>query len=627
MRGRLRLPLALVLAAILGILVLATSATVFLVEWQLARHLTLELSNRRVVGVIEQIDRGIRNDLDPTTHLVNDLSDILAKGDLDLNDEPRIKGWLLAALAGRQHLSTVSVTRSDLVNFRVSRTEDGHVIYVRSDLSENTPALQRLAAMRARSDTYWGELIYVPELHQPIINARRAVFKDGHLLAYVAVAVTAGQLSDLVTQVASSSVETPFVLYGDNRVLAHARLKGMFPNLTPANPLPTLDAVGDPVLAHLTQGRPVSNYESAGRHGIDVREVPVGGGAIVMTRALEGFGDTPWTIGAWIPDAVVDQQMAPLKQGAIIGGAAVLVSVLLALLLGRLMAWPIKAATAGATAIATLETQDVKPLKSSPVRELHEQARAFNALLSTIRAFETYVPKSLVRRLINMGGIGQIASRERDLTIMFTDVAGFTRIAERLPAARVASILNRHFAMLDHHIEDEGGTIDKFMGDGLLAFWGAPERLKHRARRACRAALAIEATLQTENDRRRQEGVPTLRVRIGLHCGPTVVGNIGAPSRLNYTVVGDTVNVAQRLEALGKDLPGRRDATIVVSEAIVADAGAGFVFERLGSVTVRGRAKPITAFSLLGRAPVEVAAPSAGPGQEAETMPAPPDRA
>ncbi|SNB63526.1 Adenylate cyclase, class 3 [Arboricoccus pini] len=611
MRGRLRLPLALVLAAILGILVLATSATVFLVEWQLDRHLTLELSNRRVVNVIEQLERGIRNDLAPTTRLVDDLAAIISDRDLDLNDEGKIKGWLLTTLAGRPHLNTVSLTRPDLVNFRVSRTEEGQIIYVRTDISDNAPAKQRLAAMRARSETYWGELIYVPELHQPIINARRAVFKDGRLLAYVAVAVTAGQLSDLVSQVASSSDETPFVLYGDNRVLAHANLRAMFPHLTPANPLPALDAVGDPVLAHLTEGRPVSNYALAGRQGIDVEEVPIRGGAIVMTRVLQGFGDTPWTIGAWVPDAVVDRQMEPLKQGAVIGGAAVLVSVLLALLLGRLMAWPIKAATAGATAIATLETQDVKPLKPSPVRELDEQARAFNALLSTIRAFETYVPKSLVHALINMGG--QIASRERDLTIMFTDVAGFTRMAERLPAARVASLLNRHFAMLDQHIEDEGGTIDKFMGDGLLAFWGAPERLKHRARRACRAALAIEATLQQENDRRRQEGVPPLRLRIGLHCGPTVVGNIGAPSRLNYTVVGDTVNVAQRLEALGKDLPGRREATIVVSEAIVNDAGSGFVFERLGSVTVRGRAKPVTAFSLLGRAPIEAAAPAASP--------------
>lgn len=600
-RGRLRFPLSLVLATILSVTVLATSSIILVVEWRIAQKLTGDLLNSRAIAVLDQLERGMRADLDPTVRLVDDLSADLADGTVRLDDEAMVRAWLMAAMAGKPHLSGISVTRADLVNFRVGRLSDGDVIFLKDNLAGRAPALERLTAMRGHQGTYWGELLFSPDLHQPVINARRALYQDGRIKAYLAVAVTAGQLSDLVAQVGRLSVETPFVLYGPDRVLAHASLRGMFPGLTAAEPLPPVNGVHDPVLAALDEARPVKGFDAAAQHGIEVRRIRSQQGALVMTRTLHDYGAVPWVIGAWVPGSFVDMQMAPLREGTLIGGAALLVSLLAAFVIARLMAWPIKAATASAAQISTLETGDMLPLRSSMIQELHEQARAFNALLATIRAFETYVPKSLVRRLIRTGS-ADVASRERDLTIMFTDIVGFTRAAESLPASRVAELLNRHFAMLDECIEGEGGTIDKYMGDGLLAFWGAPERLKHRARRACRAALAIEARLVAENEARRERGAPLIRVRIGVHCGPTVVGNIGAPSRLNYTVIGDTVNVAQRLESVGRDLPGWRAATIIVSDAIVRDAGPGFVFERLGQIAVRGRARPVTAFSLLAAA-------------------------
>src|SRR5258708_16097094 len=149
---------------------------------------------------------------------------------------------------------------------------------------------------------------------------------------------------------------------------------------------------------------------------------------------------------------------------------------------------------------------------------------------------------------------------------MFTDIAGFTHQAERLSASDTAAFLNDHFSLLIPCIEAEGGTVDKFIGDSVMAFWSAPEPQPDHADRACRTALAIRAAVSAENDARCGRGEPPIRLRIGIHTGPAVIGNIGSAERVNYTVVGDTVNMAQRCEALAKELnQPRTDVPILVT--------------------------------------------------------------
>ena len=172
-----------------------------------------------------------------------------------------------------------------------------------------------------------------------------------------------------------------------------------------------------------------------------------------------------------------------------------------------------------------------------------------------------------------------------------------------MSANGTASFLNHHFALLSQCIEDEGGTIDKFIGDAVMAFWGAPEELPDHAARACRAALAIRAAIAANNARRHADGEHAIRLRIGLHTGEVIVGNIGAPGRINYTIVGDAVNTANRLEQLGKEI-GDQDAevTIVVSQATVSALGdaAGDAIAPIAAGThrVRGREEEIAVYQL-----------------------------
>ena len=206
-----------------------------------------------------------------------------------------------------------------------------------------------------------------------------------------------------------------------------------------------------------------------------------------------------------------------------------------------------------------------------------------------LRWFETYVPKNLVRKLVKQGEDSISKSTVREATVMFADIVGFTTQSELMAAEETADFLNEHFSRLSSCIEAENGTIDKFIGDSIMAFWGAPEVQPDHASRACRAALEIRKVAARENLKRRAQGLAPIRLRVGIHTGEVIVGNIGAPGRINYTIVGDTVNTANRLEQLGKSVDsGAANVAIVISGA-THDKVQGLESHNVGTQAIRGR--------------------------------------
>ena len=170
-----------------------------------------------------------------------------------------------------------------------------------------------------------------------------------------------------------------------------------------------------------------------------------------------------------------------------------------------------------------------------------------------------------------------------------------------LTAPAVAEFVNEHFTMLTRCVEDEDGTIDKYIGDTMMAIWGAPEEQPDLADRACRAALAIQLAVRRQNETLTASDGARLRLRIGLHIGRVMVGNIGGPGRVNYTVVGDPVNVAERLEELGKQL-GRTqdDVNILVSGTLRSSLLTAFDLTHLGPQQLRGRTEQVEVYALNG---------------------------
>jgi adenylate cyclase len=170
-----------------------------------------------------------------------------------------------------------------------------------------------------------------------------------------------------------------------------------------------------------------------------------------------------------------------------------------------------------------------------------------------------------------------------------TEIVSFTWRCEKMSAAEVAGFIDQHLSLVSACIEREGGTIDKFIGDAVMAFWGAPGRIGNPAASSCRAAVAIQRALAADNKGRIAAGLKPVRIRMGIHMGPVIVGDIGAPNRINYTIVGDVVNATQRLESLGKTVDPDAEAIALVSEEIFAAASECFQFIERGAHFVKGK--------------------------------------
>ncbi len=215
------------------------------------------------------------------------------------------------------------------------------------------------------------------------------------------------------------------------------------------------------------------------------------------------------------------------------------------------------------------------------------------------QAFGRYVSPTLVEAITGHPERLQLGGEELEVTILFSDLEGFTSLSEDMAPQALINLLNEYFTPMTQIILDHQGTLDKFMGDAIMALWGAPWPLPDHAGRACRAALAMQAALGDLQADWRRRGLPPLTARIGLHSGVVVAGNVGSRERFNYTVIGDTVNLASRLEGANK-LYG---TDILLSDTTYRLAADHLLVRELDQVQVKGRIHPVTLYELLGPLP------------------------
>lgn len=216
----------------------------------------------------------------------------------------------------------------------------------------------------------------------------------------------------------------------------------------------------------------------------------------------------------------------------------------------------------------------------------------------TIRhAFGHYLNPEVTELLAEDPSRLKLGGERREVTIFFSDIRGFTGISEGLEPEALAELLNEYLGAMTDVIFQHEGLLDKFIGDAVMAFWGAPVAAPDHAARCCRAALDMRRALHTLHDRWRAQGLPLLEIGIGIHSGEAVVGNFGSSQRFNYTVMGDAVNLASRLEGLNKAYSTR----ILISESTRRAIGGEFVCREIDWVRVKGRSKPVAIHELLGR--------------------------
>lgn len=250
-----------------------------------------------------------------------------------------------------------------------------------------------------------------------------------------------------------------------------------------------------------------------------------------------------------------------------------------------------------------LETEKIKhfdldgdTIIQSRIKEINEIAHDIYSMKSGLRSFGKYVPADLVRQLIERGEDAKIGGSRKQLAIFFSDIRDFTNIAENMDPNQLMSHICEYLDELSAIIDRHGGTIDKYIGDSIMAFWGAPLSEHLSPHQAARAALACIKRSNELNEKWKKDRKPVLFTRIGLHLGDAIVGNLGSSHHLNYTAISDAINIANRLEGVNK-LYGTQ---IIVSEPIYHVIKNDFMLRLLDCVIPKGKAQPILIYELLG---------------------------
>lgn len=353
-------------------------------------------------------------------------------------------------------------------------------------------------------------------------------------------------------------------------------------------------------VAHSALRQAGSSYDSDGSAARQIR-LDVDNADYEVTLTPLAFPG--WTLATVIPEAeFLGPVRATIRQ--LLMGLVLLVvaaSLLSAWLAQRIIAAPLIKVTDELGHVQRFELDRVQR-HSSRLTELETLSGAIADMAGGLAAFRKYIPADLVRNLVNKGVEPRPGGSTRPMTVVFADIAGFTGLSERM-GDRIIPLLSSYLDLVSGEINSHGGTIDKFIGDAVMAFWGAPAVMRDHAVKACGAALACQRAVR--------DGGPVddhghrLKMRIGINSGDMLVGNIGSDVRLNYTVIGDAVNIASRLEGASKEY----GTEIIIGEETRRLAGADIHVRELDRLTVYGRSGGLQIYELLAMAENGSAAP------------------
>jgi adenylate cyclase len=273
--------------------------------------------------------------------------------------------------------------------------------------------------------------------------------------------------------------------------------------------------------------------------------------------------------------------------------AFVLATLPLAFWLGSLMARSLRELAKQTDEIQRFQVAE-QPRLRSMINEIDELGRSVFTMRTVVRNFSSFVPKQIVRQLIESGTSLGLGGTRREVTVLFTDVADFTAKTEKADPSQVMIFTSRYFASLSEVIMNHHGTIDKFIGDAVMALWNAPTDDHDHTIHACEAVLACLRKNDELNESFGNEGWPPYETRFGLHVGDAVVGNVGSSERMNYTALGATINLAARLEGLNKNYGTR----VLASADVKARAEHRFVFRTIDRISPKGFAEAVAIHEL-----------------------------
>jgi adenylate cyclase len=405
--------------------------------------------------------------------------------------------------------------------------------------------------------------------------------KAGALRGVVTADFTLNSFGDFVATLHPSPNARVFIYTASGSILAHPSLRVVEKiGSRDEGSLVTKDDIDDGVIRQYFRSPATSTFDYEGARYFSA------------TRAFEEEG-LKWSVGAVAPESDFMNDVDKSTRIALVFSfGVVLLAVAIAALMANWVAAPLGRIARDMERVGRFELEDVSP----PITVFTELAVIHGALATMKRGlmnFAVYVPRELVRAVLESGQHAELGGKTKRLTVFFSDLAGFTTLSESMTPDALVKLLGGYFDEMTRVISEQKGTIDKFIGDAIMAFWNAPGDVADHAVRACEAALACQRKL--DEMKKQNPALRGVSARIGVSTGDALVGNIGSSGRMNYTVMGDTVNLAARLEGLGKTY----GAPILVSAACREAAKDRIVMRPIDVVAVKGKKEGVKVYEPL----------------------------
>jgi len=588
-----QIPLRTAMVLGLGGLMLLAVAVALWLGYRGTRETTVELMSDTAETILNATVHVFERELDPVVDQALWIADGFVSGLIDFSDLDRLDMFIRGALAATPDLTGLALFTPDYRERLYRRGVDRAVL---ADRSSDEEFKQWIGGIQNQRGPTWGPPVWVDDLRDTIINLRTPLFREGRFLGVLIQGVSVADLSRALSTENAADDWVQFVLYDRTWVLAHPAMTDPRETYSDAEPLPALATFEDGVLRGIwsPDRTPLEFiHPDTGIQGgtITVSDHPY----VFLYRELSRYADKPLILGIYFDRDLIGEtvQITRLRRVLYAGTAIIVLSVIAALLVGRAIGQPILRLSDAAETIKGGDLDRFEPLPRTAFREITDASLSFNAMVEGLKErnlvrglLGKYVPEDVAKNLIKDRGMIEPISAEA--TIMFTDIAGFTTISESITPVEMVDMLNDYFTVLAQILEDHGGVIAQFQGDGLIAMFNVPVADPDHAAEAVRSALEIQKAVGA-----RPFAGHALSCRVGLATGEVVAGSVGASDRLTFTVYGDTVNLASRLEQMNKEHGTR----ILVHER-TAELAGDFPFESIGIVTVRGKVEPVTVFTV-----------------------------
>jgi adenylate cyclase len=431
-----------------------------------------------------------------------------------------------------------------------------------------------------------------PDTGSPVIFVRYPIIQDGAFIGCATANITLDILSRFLTSHRASARGTTLIANPNNgMIIAYPDLKKSVRVENGHLKIATMDDIADDNVREAYRLQSETNRDDfffrSPQNGEEI--------SASFARYPGSFGQ-PWEVVVLTPtsDFVGDLERTN-RQMIFLIGALTAIELLLIYFFSRRLSHPIEAISQDLRSVEDLSFTHAAPATSN-IKEIRDLQTAVSLFDTSLRSFSSFVPLDVVRKLIKSGTPLTLGVEQRFMTVLFTDLKDFSTLSEQMAPNDLLAQLSRYFEVVSRAIAEEHGTVDKFIGDGIMAFWGAPAHRDDHVLRACCGALRAARRMQELNAEWTAEGRPPLQLRIGLHCADVLVGNVGSSKRLSYTVMGDGVNVAARLEGLNKTF----GTTICISDSVFDAAATEIAARPLRRVQVKGRKQEFMVYELLG---------------------------